>query len=810
MSQPSICAFCYENIVRAEVSWNFHHPSYSSLASSAHRRCAFCTVLHEDVQKHRPAIAAYVSQDETLQNWLPGNTQKLKKLPLSAKKALHRWSVRSLGRTRESKLVIAITFRVVPKRYGSDAQSNQGRQTFGLPERVFYCFPEEDLGPLWSPLDLGTNSDPEINEGLQIKKWIRNCGIEHKHCPKRAGAGGKFVPTRLLHIGGKRRGDPIRVVDTKSNKIKGPYVTLSHCWGESEAFRPDTLRSDSMFDYLNAGVPWSYLSRTFQEAIRVAWFLEIDYIWIDSLCIIQGRDESAVNDWNREGALMHKVYRNSYCNIAAADAKDSTKGLFRERMPHDVSSARFQADGDSLIFEQRVWRAVREDLWEQERMLAPRILHFSKHQVFWDCAEMSACETLPAGLPLPLDRSSAIDRHWRGRLQEAGTNQAILVSAVNDDSPEDFWKLAVESFTSLDLKFQTDKRRAIWGIAKLMRDSLDEEYAAGMWETGLEEQLAWRVSDCTIASRPKELTSNPSWSWTSIKGKVLIEGRSQLQDRIYQATDHANQPLSFDIGDKNLRPALPREPSETFQEELVAMGRDLELVEERRRKSGTSSRHQSLTGISTSIHNSQAGMEDSVSNTSTPLGARAMSPQQTVLDLEAKGQNSGQATRKNSGMSASKYQDTESELVDKKIAIKGYLLQGLMSLRNNTGGWTIELVGPVCYNQEDIVIEAFPDVKHDAAPEPIHFVILALSEQFERHASMFSSDELDPTQKSCYVGQGIMLRPSGNKLCYVRTGAFKIRCLSASIWEYIRTGGQVLNGTAQDTKAAVEVRFFVV
>lgn len=282
MSQPGICAFCYENIIRAGVSWAFHHSSYSSLAASAHRKCAFCTLLHEDVQKHRSVIATYVSQYATLQFWLPENMQKVKKSSSSVETALYRWSVRSLGRTRESKLVVAVTFRVVPRRCVSDAQSDEELQTFGLPERVFYCFAEAELGTLWSPVDLGTNTDPEINEGLQIMQWIRSCGIDHKHCPKRAGAGGKFVPTRLLHVGGKRRGDPIRVVDTKSNKIKGPYVTLSHCWGASEAFRPDTLRSDSMAEYQNDGVPWRYLSKTFQEAIRVAWFLEIDYIWIDS------------------------------------------------------------------------------------------------------------------------------------------------------------------------------------------------------------------------------------------------------------------------------------------------------------------------------------------------------------------------------------------------------------------------------------------------------------------------------------------------------------------------------------------------
>ena len=61
---------------------------------------------------------------------------------------------------------------------------------------------------------------------------------------------------------------------------------------------------------------------------------------------------------------MHKVYRNSHCNIAAADSKDATGGLFRERGPFEVLPARFEADGMSLMFGKKGWRVVRGDLWD--------------------------------------------------------------------------------------------------------------------------------------------------------------------------------------------------------------------------------------------------------------------------------------------------------------------------------------------------------------------------------------------------------------------------------------------------------------
>ena len=60
---------------------------------------------------------------------------------------------------------------------------------------------------------------------------------------------------------------------------------------------------------------------------------------------------------------MHKVYRNSYCNIAAVDAKDSRGGLYRKREPYEALPSHFEASGNSSIFGQKKWRVIRGDIW---------------------------------------------------------------------------------------------------------------------------------------------------------------------------------------------------------------------------------------------------------------------------------------------------------------------------------------------------------------------------------------------------------------------------------------------------------------
>jgi Heterokaryon incompatibility protein (HET) len=56
------------------------------------------------------------------------------------------------------------------------------------------------------------------------------------------------------------------------------------------------------------------------------------YLWIDSLCIVQDSQE----DWHRESSLINKVYRHSFCNIAAAASVDSHSGCFFPREPDSM------------------------------------------------------------------------------------------------------------------------------------------------------------------------------------------------------------------------------------------------------------------------------------------------------------------------------------------------------------------------------------------------------------------------------------------------------------------------------------------
>jgi hypothetical protein len=120
------------------------------------------------------------------------------------------------------------------------------------------------------------------------------------------------------------------------------------------------MRNRDRFMDPNEGIRWSELDNNFQDAITVTRDLGISYIWIDSMCIVQGK----CGDFNVEGDLMHKVYRNSFCNLAAAASSDSRGGFFRNRGDKsNLIPDTIKASGSSRIFGQKTWQILSSDMW---------------------------------------------------------------------------------------------------------------------------------------------------------------------------------------------------------------------------------------------------------------------------------------------------------------------------------------------------------------------------------------------------------------------------------------------------------------
>ena len=371
-------------------------------------------------------------------------------------------------------------------------------------------------------------------------KWLDRCHSDHSECL--VSKEPPWYPTRLLDVGGDGN-DSIRLVIAADSELTGGYISLSHCWGNAVFLK---LKKATFHD-LTSGIQLSDLPLTFQQAVEIARRLQKRYIWIDSLCIFQDDDDKS--DWLQEAALMHKVYTNAYLNIAATGATDSYKGLFMVREPdHELKPTKVSCPvsfddeepgpfrtfilTDVMFFERELMNAPlnRRGWVLQERLLAPRVLHFGSRQLFWECKRGLSCERYPDNLPDYMYRLlsttfKSLDMSKR-RTNKSGLKYASDVpQGPNSDLViYNLWTRIARAYSSTQLSFVQDKAIALSGIAKAMQDTFQDTYIAGLWRRCLPSQLLWHVNKLRQSNGQPSVRPNPyrapTWSWLSVDGEI--------------------------------------------------------------------------------------------------------------------------------------------------------------------------------------------------------------------------------------------------------------------------------------------------
>jgi hypothetical protein len=286
---------------------------------------------------------------------------------------------------------------------------------------------------------------------------------------------------------------------------------------------------------LSLAISPQQLPRTFADAVEITRRLGIDYIWIDSLCIIQDDED----DWQREVALMEHVYGGSYLNIAASSATSVHGGCWvKGEGMQSTFRTKVRVGGGELV------REVRDDdcydlaVWEshlatrawalQEKLLPPRTLHLGDRGAFWECRHTIANEYLPDGFTKRL-------------------GSGLLRKMAQTEHLQQWWSEVVHLFTCADLTFARDKLPALSGIARRIHGQKGGQYLAGLWrDERIEAQLCWRVFDPKI--RPTEWRA-PSWSWASVDGPIVyIPTQPEICDDTYaNVVDASVIPLAGDI-----------------------------------------------------------------------------------------------------------------------------------------------------------------------------------------------------------------------------------------------------------------------
>ena len=251
-----------------------------------------------------------------------------------------------------------------------------------------------------------TNSDRGF---ARAGRWLQNC-LENHNCGKVVSS---RYPKRLLDL----RQDKIRLFQAvKSNGRSAPYVCLSHRWGDVQHRR--LISTVSTIEDHMKGIAWDDLPKTFQDAVIICRRMGIDYLWIDSLCILQecvsmSEDiKKAKEDFAQENSAMASIYRNSHFTIYASISTSIGSGIFSEESTHQIKV--IDDDGNEAVFlikeetSHRMPRELDTRGWtDQEYLLSPRVLDFGHFDITWRCKESQACECGELGGKLIIVYSAA-------------------------------------------------------------------------------------------------------------------------------------------------------------------------------------------------------------------------------------------------------------------------------------------------------------------------------------------------------------------------------------------------------------------
>ncbi|KAN0115270.1 HET domain containing protein [Hyaloscypha variabilis] len=355
------------------------------------------------------------------------------------------------------------------------------------------------------------------------KFWLQSCINGHARCPKPS----SHLPSRLLDLTEPSRA---RVIETHDLR-EVEYLTLSHCWGGANMLLLESSTANSLF----SGVGLSTMPKTFRDAIHVTTRLGYNYLWIDSLCIMQDSAE----DWSRESRTMHQIYRHSVCTIAALAAFNGQEGCFIKRNPLqyrdcDLSTItelplRIQGEyirrhGDGGL-QGSVLRLRKRGWVFQEDLLSPRTLYFGEDGIRWECLEMNRDEAHnPSG---ECGCGSHHDDPYLFKQDFAILESKFsTIASIWEDYYPSFhskWWSIVEQYSQLSLTIPSDKLVAINGPIRAIESRGSLTNLAGHWKEHLPLDLLWiaglggmRPSKCTRSEEHRA----PSWSWASMDGPV--------------------------------------------------------------------------------------------------------------------------------------------------------------------------------------------------------------------------------------------------------------------------------------------------
>ncbi|KAF4493514.1 serine threonine kinase [Fusarium agapanthi] len=414
--------------------------------------------------------------------------------------------------------------------------------------------------------------------------WIQDCDLHHPQCHP-ADRSRVQVPTRLIEVS-QVDGESSKVFLREAVNAQCPtggelrYIALSHPWGNGKEHDHFCTTKDNLDGRLNAGIDIKDFPNTFRHAIEVTRALSVPYLWIDSLCIVQGPD----GDFDTEAKRMELVFSSAYCVIAASRSNGTSSGFLWERPEREVVRLDgYLAHGSVYVCEaidnfqhDVIEGALNKRGWVlQERALAPRTIYFTENQTYWECGQGVRCETLTR---LTNSQASFLGDPNFPKLAMRSTRGAKIR----------FYESLYRQYSNLDFTKIHDRPIAIAGLEQRLVSAFKTEGGYGVFNGAFfGRSLLWtrdtqRSDGLKLIDFPRDQKFRvPTWSWTAYKGPITYfdipfdhvrwthntaEGRIQLP---WTTMESDSTSFSLHTGELNGRIDLTAQAREVLDLELA-------------------------------------------------------------------------------------------------------------------------------------------------------------------------------------------------------------------------------------------------
>ena len=381
---------------------------------------------------------------------------------------------------------------------------------------------------------------------------MRNCIDNHSDCASSETL--SELPTQVLDVRAVDGTEDVRL--HIGDHELGEYACLSYCWGG--ASQPSKLSRDTLSSFRQQ-ISLRYLPQSIQDAVITVRGLELRYLWVDSLCIIQ----DSIEDKMQEIAKMSQIYSNATLTISAANGHTADSGFLAKRdqkwcsinkswvsLPlrcrnGGIGSIFLVVCGDGPANDRRDPLHTRS--WTlQEHVLSPRVLEYGPDQMYWICNDYERNnvglygQVLKDGGQTPSPQIALLNP-FREVLQHA--------PKLSSEKYERLWATLVKEYSARNQKESDDRIHASGSLASRFQQVVEDEYIAGFWKRWILRGLCWRRCG-PLLERPKR--QYPTWSWLSIDSAVLLD------------ENHKSYPIRMDLLEIEMRDCTVGSSEEDF------------------------------------------------------------------------------------------------------------------------------------------------------------------------------------------------------------------------------------------------------